>query len=266
MFLILPMMKKYDKLNPFDKLLAIMDELRDKCPWDKKQTFESLRRLTIEETYELADAITKNDLNELKKELGDILLHIVFYAKIADEQKAFNIDDVINSICEKLIFRHPHIYSDVVVANDEEVKKNWEALKLKEGNKSVLGGVPVSLPSMVKACRIQEKARGVGFDWEERTQVWDKVKEELDELIVEANKTDNFKKTELEFGDLLFSVINAARLYDIDPEMALERTNHKFIHRFNYLEEQTIKKGRSLHDMSLDEMNTIWEESKKFDK
>jgi XTP/dITP diphosphohydrolase len=259
-------MKKYEDLSPFNKLLAIMDELREKCPWDKKQTFESLRRLTIEETYELADAITKNDLNELKKELGDILLHIVFYAKIADEQKAFNIDDVINSICEKLIFRHPHIYSDVVVADDEEVKKNWESLKLKEGNKSVLGGVPVSLPSMVKASRIQEKARGVGFDWEERTQVWDKVKEELDELIVEANKPDNFKKTELEFGDLLFSVINAARLYEIDPEMALERTNHKFIHRFNYLEEQTIKKGRSLHDMSLDEMNAIWEEAKQYDK
>ena len=259
-------MKKYDDLSPFNKLLAIMDDLREKCPWDKKQTLESLRRLTIEETYELADAITKNDLNELKKELGDILLHIVFYAKIADEQKAFNIDDVINSICEKLIFRHPHIYSDVIVADDEEVKKNWEALKLKEGNKSVLGGVPVSLPSMVKASRIQEKARGVGFDWEERTQVWEKVKEELDELIVEANKPDNFKKTELEFGDLLFSVINAARLYDIDPEMALERTNYKFIKRFNYLEEQTIKKGRSLHDMSLDEMNAIWEEAKQFDK
>ena len=242
-----------------------MDELREKCPWDKKQTFETLRRLTIEETYELADAITKNDVNEIKKELGDILLHIVFYAKIGSEQKQFDIDDVINSICEKLIFRHPHIYGDVVVADDEEVKRNWEDLKLKEGNKSVLNGVPISLPAMIKASRIQEKARGVGFDWEEREQVWDKVNEELNEVIDEANKTDNLKKTELEFGDLLFSVINAARLYNIDPELALERTNQKFIQRFNYLEQQTIKKGKSLHDMSLNEMNLIWEESKKFD-
>ena len=242
-----------------------MDELRVKCPWDKKQTFETLRRLTIEETYELADAITKNDVNEIKKELGDILLHIVFYAKIGSEQKQFDIDDVINSICEKLIFRHPHIYGDVVVADDEEVKRNWEDLKLKEGNKSVLNGVPISLPAMIKASRIQEKARGVGFDWEEREQVWDKVNEELNEVIDEANKTDNLKKTELEFGDLLFSVINAARLYNIDPELALERTNQKFIQRFNYLEQQTIKKGKSLHDMSLNEMNLIWEESKKFD-
>jgi len=242
-----------------------MDELREKCPWDKKQTFETLRRLTIEETYELADAITKNDVNEIKKELGDILLHIVFYAKIGSEQNAFNIDDVINSICEKLIFRHPHIYGDVVVADDEEVKRNWEDLKLKEGNKSVLNGVPVSLPAMIKASRIQEKARGIGFDWEDREQVWDKVREELNEVITEANKNDNQKKTELEFGDLLFSVINAARLYKIDPELALERTNKKFIHRFYYLEQQTIKKGKSLHDMSLNEMNLIWEESKKFD-
>lgn len=265
MFLIPLTMTKFDEQKPFERLLAIMDELREKCPWDKKQTFDTLRRLTIEETYELADAITKNDVNEIKKELGDILLHIVFYAKIGSEQNAFNIDDVINSICEKLIFRHPHIYSDVVVADDEEVKRNWEDLKLKEGNKSVLNGVPVSLPAMIKASRIQEKARGVGFDWEDRNQVWEKVNEELNEVIVEANKTDNLKKTELEFGDLLFSVINAARLYDIDPELALERTNQKFIHRFNYLEQQTIKKGKSLHDMSLDEMNLIWEESKEFD-
>lgn len=258
-------MTKFDKKKPFERLLTIMDELREKCPWDKKQTFDTLRRLTIEETYELADAITKNDVNEIKKELGDILLHIVFYAKIGSEQNAFNMDDVINSICEKLIFRHPHIYSDVVVADDEEVKRNWEDLKLKEGNKSVLNGVPVSLPAMIKASRIQEKAKGVGFDWEERNQVWEKVNEELNEVIAEANKTDNLKKTELEFGDLLFSVINAARLYNIDPELALERTNQKFIHRFNYLEQQTIKKGKSLHDMSLDEMNLIWEESKKFD-
>jgi len=258
-------MTKFKEQKSFERLLEIMDELRVKCPWDKKQTFETLRRLTIEETYELADAITKNDVNEIKKELGDILLHIVFYAKIGSEQKQFDIDDVINSICEKLIFRHPHIYGDVVVADDEEVKRNWEDLKLKEGNKSVLNGVPISLPAMIKASRIQEKARGVGFDWEEREQVWDKVNEELNEVIVEANKTDNLKKTELEFGDLLFSVINAARLYNIDPELALERTNQKFIQRFNYLEQQTIKKGKSLHDMSLNEMNLIWEESKKFD-
>jgi len=258
-------MTKFKEQKSFERLLEIMDELRVKCPWDKKQTFETLRRLTIEETYELADAITKNDVNEIKKELGDILLHIVFYAKIGSEQKQFDIDDVINSICEKLIFRHPHIYGDVVVADDEEVKRNWEDLKLKEGNKSVLNGVPISLPAMIKASRIQEKARGVGFDWEEREQVWDKVNEELNEVIYEANKTDNLKKTELEFGDLLFSVINAARLYNIDPELALERTNQKFIQRFNYLEQQTIKKGKSLHDMSLNEMNLIWEESKKFD-
>ncbi|NCO53784.1 MAG: nucleoside triphosphate pyrophosphohydrolase [Bacteroidetes bacterium CG02_land_8_20_14_3_00_31_25] len=258
-------MTKFKEQKSFERLLEIMDELREKCPWDKKQTFETLRRLTIEETYELADAITKNDVNEIKKELGDILLHIVFYAKIGSEQKQFDIDDVINSICEKLIFRHPHIYGDVVVADDEEVKRNWEDLKLKEGNKSVLNGVPISLPAMIKASRIQEKARGVGFDWEEREQVWDKVNEELNEVIDEANKTDNLKKTELEFGDLLFSVINAARLYNIDPELALERTNQKFIQRFNYLEQQTIKKGKSLHDMSLNEMNLIWEESKKFD-
>jgi len=258
-------MTKFKEQKSFERLLEIMDELREKCPWDKKQTFETLRRLTIEETYELADAITKNDVNEIKKELGDILLHIVFYAKIGSEQKQFDIDDVINSICEKLIFRHPHIYGDVVVADDEEVKRNWEDLKLKEGNKSVLNGVPISLPAMIKASRIQEKARGVGFDWEEREQVWDKVNEELNEVIYEANKTDNLKKTELEFGDLLFSVINAARLYNIDPELALERTNQKFIQRFNYLEQQTIKKGKSLHDMSLNEMNLIWEESKKFD-
>jgi len=258
-------MTKFKEQKSFERLLEIMDELREKCPWDKKQTFETLRRLTIEETYELADAITKNDVNEIKKELGDILLHIVFYAKIGSEQNAFNIDDVINSICEKLIFRHPHIYGDVVVADDEEVKRNWEDLKLKEGNKSVLNGVPVSLPAMIKASRIQEKARGIGFDWEDREQVWDKVREELNEVITEANKNDNQKKTELEFGDLLFSVINAARLYKIDPELALERTNKKFIHRFYYLEQQTIKKGKSLHDMSLNEMNLIWEESKKFD-
>ena len=259
------MMKKPENQSSFDRLLEIMDELREKCPWDKKQTFESLRRLTIEETYELAEAITKNDLNDIKKEIGDLLLHIVFYAKIGSEQNAFNIHDVIDSLCEKLIFRHPHIYGDVTVVDDEEVKRNWEDLKLKEGNKSVLNGVPSSLPAMVKANRIQEKARGVGFDWEDRTQVWDKVQEELSELKQEIDKPDNDIKVEAEFGDLLFSVINAARLYNVDPELALERTNHKFIKRFGYLEEKTLKKGISLHDMSLDDMNKIWEEAKKFD-
>lgn len=258
-------MKKPENQSSFDRLLEIMDELREKCPWDKKQTFESLRRLTIEETYELAEAITKNDLNDIKKEIGDLLLHIVFYAKIGSEQNAFNIHDVIDSLCEKLIFRHPHIYGDVTVVDDEEVKRNWEDLKLKEGNKSVLNGVPSSLPAMVKANRIQEKARGVGFDWEDRTQVWDKVQEELSELKQEIDKPDNDIKVEAEFGDLLFSVINAARLYNVDPELALERTNHKFIKRFGYLEEKTLKKGISLHDMSLDDMNKIWEEAKKFD-
>lgn len=258
-------MKKPENQSSFERLLKIMDELREKCPWDKKQTFESLRRLTIEETYELAEAITNNDLNDIKKEIGDLLLHIVFYAKIGSEENAFNINDVIDSLCEKLIFRHPHIYGDITVADDEEVKRNWEDLKLKEGNKSVLNGVPTSLPAMVKANRIQEKARGVGFDWEDREQVWDKVKEELSELQNEIKKTDNDKKIEAEFGDLLFSVINAARLYNVDPELALERTNHKFIKRFSYLEEKTLKKGISLHDMSLDDMNKIWEEAKKFD-
>jgi MazG family protein len=265
MYLIILLLMKHSELKPFDRLLQIMDELRDGCPWDRKQTFESLRRLTIEETYELAEAITKNDLQEIKKEIGDLLLHIVFYAKIGTELNAFTMDDVINSLCEKLIYRHPHIYGDVTVADDEEVKKNWEDLKLKEGNKSVLGGVPSSLPAMVKANRIQEKARGVGFDWEIRNQVWDKVREELAELQDEADKTNNFVKTEAEFGDLLFSVINAARLYQVDPELALERTNQKFISRFNYLETQTIKKGQSLHDMSLDEMNKIWEEAKQLE-
>jgi MazG family protein len=258
-------MMKHESIKPFDRLLNIMDELRAKCPWDQKQTFETLRRLTIEETYELAEAITNNDLKEIKKEIGDLLLHIVFYAKIGSELNAFNMDDVINSLCEKLIFRHPHIYGDVKVADDEEVKKNWEDLKLKEGNRSVLAGVPTLLPAMVKANRIQEKARGVGFDWEIREQVWDKVKEELDELQKEIEINDNHKKTEAEFGDLLFSIINAARLYNVDPELALERTNHKFINRFNYLEEKTIKNGISLHEMSLDEMNKVWEDAKQFD-
>jgi len=254
-------------LEQFKRLLNIMDELRAKCPWDKKQTFESLRHLTIEETYELGDAILKNDLNELKKELGDLLMHIVFYSKIAEEKSAFNIGDVIDSVCDKLIFRHPHVFGDVTVQNATEVSQNWEALKLKEKgrNKRVLEGVPPSLPALVKANRIQDKVRGVGFDWEEREQVWEKVKEEFSEFEEEV-RSDNKPEMEKEFGDLLFSLVNAARLYDIDPESALERTNMKFIKRFNYLEEKTLLEGKSLHDMSLAEMDVIWEEAKKYDQ
>lgn len=257
-------MKK--ELEAFDRLLTIMNELREKCPWDKKQTIESLRTLTIEETFELADAIIENDMKDLKKELGDILLHIVFYALIANEKKEFDITDVINGINEKLVHRHPHVFGDVKVKDHREVEENWEDIKLKEkdSKKSVLSGVPNSLPALVKANRIQQKVRGVGFDWDERTQIWDKVKEELSELEHEVEKADQ-QKIESEFGDLLFSIINAARLYDIDPEIALERTNKKFIKRFKYLEEQTINKGLSLKSMTLDEMNFYWEKAKKFD-
>lgn len=255
------------KLKAFGRLLDIMDELRAKCPWDRKQTLESLRTLTIEETYELADAIFNNNLAEVKKELGDILLHIVFYAKIGSEKNAFDIEDVINTLCDKLVFRHPHIFGDIKVASAKEVEQNWEQLKLKEkdGNKTVLSGIPKSLPALVKANRIQDKVRGVGFDWEEKSQIWDKVIEEFKELKKEI-EDKNQDKIEGEFGDLLFSVINAARLYGINPENALERTNQKFTKRFNYLEKQTIAKGISLHEMSLDEMNEIWEEAKKYDK
>ncbi len=254
------------KLTAFKELLNILDELRVKCPWDKKQTNESLRTLTIEETYELADAIIKNDANLIKKELGDLLLHIVFYAKIGEEKEQFDITDVINSLTEKLIYRHPHIFSDTKVNNAKEVEENWERLKLKEkgGNKSVLEGVPESLPALVKANRIQDKARGVGFDWENREQVWEKVLEEMEEVKVEIAKGDQ-DKIEAEFGDLLFSIINTARLYGVNPENALERTNRKFISRFNYLEEKTIKQGIDLKDMSLQEMDVIWEEAKKFE-
>ncbi len=253
-----------EKLKAFERLLIIMDELREKCPWDKVQTIESLKTLTIEEVYELADAIDKKDLEEMKKELGDIMLHIVFYSKIAEEKQEFNISNVLNSVCDKLIYRHPHIYGEVEVNGKDDVLRNWEELKIKEkgGNKSVLGGIPTALPALVKANRIQQKARGVGFDWEKKEQVWDKVNEELSELKHEI-KADNIDKIEAEFGDFMFSIINAARLYGINPENALERTNRKFISRFNYLEEQTIKKGRSLKDMSLDEMEAIWQESKK---
>lgn len=253
-----------ETLRVFKELLEIMDELREKCPWDKEQSNETLRTLTIEETYELADAIIKKDASLIKKELGDLLLHIVFYAKIGSEANDFTMVDVIASLNEKLIYRHPHIFGDVKADDARTVEENWERLKLKEkgGNKSVLEGVPMSLPAMVKANRIQDKARGVGFDWEHKEQVWDKVKEEISEVQVEIEAKDK-DKIEAEFGDLLFSVINAARLYDVNPENALERTNRKFIKRFNYLEEKTIKVGKDLKEMSLEEMDVIWEEAKK---
>ena len=251
-----------EKKDAFERLLNIMDELREKCPWDKKQTFESLRSLTIEETYELADGILKRDLNEIKKEIGDILLHIVFYARLGNEEKAFDITDIINSLNEKLIYRHPHVFGTTEVADDIEVKKNWEHLKIQEGNKSVLGGVPDSLPALIKASRIQEKVRAVGFDWDERSQVWEKVKEEIAEVQAEIDNADS-EKTEQEFGDLLFSVVNACRLYDVEPETALERTNQKFIKRFKFLEQKTLDSGRSLKEMTLAEMDKIWEEAKK---
>ena len=253
---------RQQQLQAFNRLLDIMDDLREKCPWDKKQTLESLRHLTIEETYELGDAILDNDLQEIKKELGDVLLHIVFYAKIGSETNAFDIGDVANSICDKLIDRHPHIYGDVVVADEEEVKQNWERLKLKEGKKSVLEGVPKSLPALVKASRIQDKVKGVGFDWEEPYQVWDKVQEELNELQVEV-QSGNQDKIEAEFGDVLFSMINYARFLKVNPEDALERTNKKFIKRFQYLESKATELGKPLMDMTLAEMDVFWEEAKK---
>jgi XTP/dITP diphosphohydrolase len=250
-----------DQLAAFNRLLTIMDELREQCPWDKKQTLESLRHLTIEETYELADAILDNDLEEIKNELGDVLLHIVFYAKIGSEKKAFDIADVANSISEKLIHRHPHIYGDVQVDNEEEVKRNWEQIKLKEGKTSVLEGVPKSLPALVKANRIQEKVAGVGFDWEEPQQVWEKVQEELSELNEEI-KAGNKENTEKEFGDVLFSLINYARFINVNPENALEKTNKKFINRFQYLEKAAKKEGKEIAEMSLTEMDVYWEQSK----
>jgi XTP/dITP diphosphohydrolase len=255
------MNSRKDQLLAFDRLLTIMDELRDQCPWDRKQTMESLRHLTIEEVYELGDAILEKDQQEIKKELGDILLHIVFYAKIGSESKDFDMADVTNSICEKLIERHPHIYGDVKVADEEEVKKNWENLKLKAGNKSVLEGVPMSLPALVKASRIQDKVAGVGFDWEEPQQVIEKLKEELEELKVEVQAQDQ-DKMEAEFGDVLFSLINYARFLKINPENALERTNKKFIKRFQYLEEKAKEKNKPLTEMSLAEMDIFWEEAK----
>jgi XTP/dITP diphosphohydrolase len=252
-----------EKMKEYRKLLEIMDRLRAECPWDRKQTNESLRNLTIEETYELADAVLEEEPEEIMKELGDLLLHIVFYAKIGSETGDFDMADIIRHLNNKLIYRHPHIFSDTEVSDAEDVKKNWEELKMREGKK-VLEGVPGSLPAMIKANRIQEKVRAVGFDWDEKSQIWEKVREELAELETEVRKGDR-EKTESEFGDLLFSVINAARLYGVDPETALEKTNLKFIKRFGYLEQNTLRKGRSLKDMNLDEMNEIWEQSKDYD-
>ncbi|MCD4680766.1 MAG: nucleoside triphosphate pyrophosphohydrolase [Bacteroidales bacterium] len=254
-----------ESLDAFRELLEIMDTLRDNCPWDKKQTFESLRHLTIEETYELSDAILEKDLDGIRKELGDLLLHIVFYAKIGSEKKSFNITDVIKDISAKLINRHPHIYSDVVVNGAQDVKDNWEKIKLREGNKSVLSGVPVSLPALVKAYRIQEKVRGVGFDWEKPEQVWEKVLEELNEFKIETEGNSDKAKMEGEFGDLMFALINYARFLDINPENALEMTNKKFIHRFKYLEENAKKLNKSLHEMSLSEMDVFWNEAKNIE-
>jgi XTP/dITP diphosphohydrolase len=254
-----------EKLKAFERLLTIMDELREKCPWDKKQTLETLRHLTIEETYELSDAILKKDMEEIKKEIGDLMLHMVFYAKIGSETNDFDITDVLNGICDKLIHRHPHIYGDVVVENEEQVKQNWEQLKLKEGKKSVLEGVPQSLPALVKASRIQEKARGVGFDWDNREQVWEKVNEELTEFKAEVDSNAPHEKVEAEFGDLLFSMINYARFININPEDALERTNIKFIRRFQFLETESAKDGKQIKDMTLTEMDAYWNRAKEME-
>lgn len=263
------------QLRAFDRLLTIMDELREKCPWDRKQTFESLRHLTIEETYELSDAILEQDFAEVKKEIGDLMLHMVFYAKIASETGTFDIADVLNSICDKLIKRHPHIYPDesgrtADVTTEEQVKQNWEQLKLKEGNKSVLAGVPKTLPALVKAMRVQEKARGAGFDWEEKAQVWEKVKEEMNEFEEHVDqpggKLLDARRAEEEFGDLLFALVNYARFLDLNPETALERANKKFIRRFNFLEEHSAADGRKLREMTLAEMDAYWEKAKSLEK
>jgi XTP/dITP diphosphohydrolase len=260
--------RRAEKLAAFDRLLTIMDELRLNCPWDKKQTLESIRHLTIEETYELSDAILNNNMEEIKKEIGDLMLHMVFYSKIADEKQAFDVGEAIDSICDKLVHRHPHIYGDVVANDEETVKANWEKIKLKEkGNQSVLGGVPKSLPALVKAIRIQDKARGMGFDWEKKEQVWEKVEEEMNEFKNEFNieSTEKIDKERVisEFGDMLFSLVNYSRFIDIDPEEALERTNKKFIKRFQYLEEESRKDGKDISKMSLTEMDAYWEKAKK---
>lgn len=256
---------KHTPNEAFDRLLTVLNTLRIECPWDRKQTMESLRHLTIEELYELTDAILEKDYQEIKKELGDILMHLVFYAKIAEEENQFNITDVLNAVCDKLISRHPHIYGDTQVKDDEEVKQNWESIKLQEGNRSVLQGVPQSLPALVKAYRIQDKVRGVGFDWEDKAEVWNKVEEELAEFKAEfdlKNNNVNQEKAEGEFGDLLFSLINYARHLGINPENALEKTNKKFIKRFTYLEEKAAENGLVLKDMSLEEMDVYWNEAK----
>ncbi|MBC7864408.1 MAG: nucleoside triphosphate pyrophosphohydrolase [Bacteroidia bacterium] len=255
-----------EKVKAFKRLLTIMDELREQCPWDKKQTIESLRHLTLEEVYELSDSIMDKDMKNIKKELGDILLHIVFYARIASETKEFDIADVMNELCEKLIVRHPHIYGDVKVSGEEEVKQNWEKIKLKEGSKSVLAGVPKGLPSLVKSIRIQEKARGVGFDWDTKQQVWDKVNEELEEFKVESEREKiDKKKLEGEFGDVMFALINYARFMDINPEDALEKTNRKFISRFTYMENKITDSGKKISDCKLPEMEKYWNEAKRFE-
>lgn len=257
------------RLIAFERLLNIMDDLRAKCPWDQKQTFESLRHLTIEETYELSDAILKGDKNEIKKEIGDVLLHLVFYSKLGSETKDFDITDVINSLCEKMIYRHPHIYGDVKVKNSEEVIQNWEKLKQKEGNKGALSGVPNSMPSLLKALRIQDKARAIGFDWEDPNQVWEKVQEELgelqDEVTSRASDNENAEKIENEFGDVFFALINYARFLNVNPEDALEKTNKKFISRFNYMEQKILAQGKALSDCSLTEMDVFWNEAKKLE-
>ncbi|MFM8742379.1 MAG: nucleoside triphosphate pyrophosphohydrolase [Cytophagales bacterium] len=262
-----PDLNREAKLKAFDRLLTVMDELRENCPWDKKQTFESLRHLTIEETYELSDAILGGNLQEVKKELGDLMLHMAFYSRIASEIKAFDMADVLNAICDKLIERHPHVYGDIKADDEKTVKENWEKIKLRSGNKSVLEGVPKSLPALVKAIRIQDKARGVGFDWEKKEQVWQKVEEEMEEFKreynVETGQHIDRKKAMAEFGDLLFSLVNYSRFIDIDPEEALERTNKKFIKRFQYLEIESAKEGKKMGEMTLDEMNEYWEKAKK---
>ena len=256
------MNSRSEKLEAFGRLLDIMDTLRAECPWDKKQTLESLRHLTIEETYELADAIEENDLQEIKKELGDLMLHMVFYSKIGSEKGAFDVADVLNAVCDKLIHRHPHIYGDVEAATEEEVKANWEAIKLKEkGTQSVLQGVPRGLPALVKAIRIGDKARGAGFDWDQPQDVWGKIKEELGEFE-SAQKTGNQEEIESELGDVLFSIVNFARLSNLDPELALERTNKKFIYRFTYMEKKAREQGKSLNEMTLPEMELLWNEAK----
>lgn len=261
-----PDLNREAKLKAFDRLLTVMDELRENCPWDKKQTLESLRHLTIEETYELSDSILDGNLQEVKKELGDLMLHNVFYSRIASEMKIFDIADVLNSICDKLIERHPHVYGDVIATDDKTVKENWEKIKLKTGNKSVLEGVPKSLPALVKAIRVQDKARGVGFDWEKKEQVWQKVEEEMKEFKkefnVESNESIDKQKAMAEFGDLLFSLVNYARFIDIDPEEALERTNKKFIKRFQYLETESAKDGKKMGEMTLAEMDEYWNRAK----